>query len=81
MKAATLNEIKKELNSLGPERVIELCLRLARYKKESKELLTYLLFEAHNETTYIENVKNEIDELFNELPKGNLYYVKNKIGQ
>ena len=79
MKAATLNEIKKELNSLGPERVIELCLRLARYKKESKELLTYLLFEAHNETTYIENVKNEIDELFNELPKGNLYYVKKSL--
>ena len=79
MKAATLNEIKKELNTLEPERVLELCLRLARYKKESKELLTYLLFEAHHETAYIENVKNEVDELFNELPKGNLYFVKKSL--
>jgi hypothetical protein len=79
MKAASLNEIKKELNTLEPERVLELCMRLAKYKKESKELLTYLLFESHHETAYIENVKNDVDELFDELPKGNLYFVKKSL--
>ena len=51
-------------------------MRLARYKKENKELLTYLLFEAHDEQAYINNVKSELDELFENLPKGNVYFVK-----
>ncbi len=79
MKAAALNEIKKELNTAEPERLLELCMRLAKFKKESKELLTYLLFESHNEPAYIENVKHDIDALFNELPKGNLYFVKKSL--
>jgi uncharacterized FlaG/YvyC family protein len=79
MKAATLNEIKKELNTLEPDRVIELCMRLAKYKKESKELLTYLLFESYNETAYIENVKADINELFGQLSKENLYFVKKSL--
>ena len=37
MKAATLSEIKKELNTLPPEQLVELCLRLSKYKKENKE--------------------------------------------
>ena len=79
MKAASLSEIKKELKTLEADKLLELCMRMAKFKKESKELLTYLLFESHNERAYIENVKNEIDELFNELPKGNLYYVKKSL--
>jgi hypothetical protein len=55
---------------------LELCLRLARYKKENKELLSYLLFEAHDEHAFIENVKKEIDEHFIELPKSNPYLNK-----
>ena len=38
MKAATLNEIKQELTNLPSTRVLELCLRLGRFKKENKEL-------------------------------------------
>ncbi len=76
MKAATLSEIKKELNTLEPERLLELCMRLAKFKKESKELLTYILFESHNESAYIETVKIEINGLFNDLHKSNLYFVR-----
>ncbi len=79
MKAASLNEIKQELNALKPAEVRDLCLRLARYKKENKELLTYLLFEAHDEKGYIESVKNEIDEAFEELPKSNLHLTKKSL--
>ena len=53
MKAATLNEIKQELTNLPSTRVLDLCLRLGRFKKENKELLTYLLFEAHNIPEFI----------------------------
>jgi hypothetical protein len=80
MKAATVNEIKKELKTLDPETLRELCMRLAKYKKENKELLTYLLYEAQNEQSYITAIKEDVDELFNELPsRSNLYYVKKSL--
>lgn len=67
MKTAPLNEMKKELSHLEAPQVLELCLRLVKYKKENKELLSYLLFEAGDENAYIESVKNEIDTLYGEL--------------
>ena len=79
MRIASLNEIKQELNSLKPAEVKELCLRLARYKKDNKELLSYLLFEAHDEQGYIDGVKHEIDEAFVELPKSNLHLTKKSL--
>jgi hypothetical protein len=79
MKAASIAEIKQELQSLPPARLNELCLRLARFKKDNKELLTYLLFEAADETAYIESVKKEIDTEFQGLPKPNLYLTKKSL--
>lgn len=76
MKAATVQEIKQELVSLPQTKVTELCLRLARFKKENKELLTYLLFEADDEESYISNVKAEIDSQFETINKSNVYFVK-----
>lgn len=77
MKAASLNEIKKELKTLDPDALQELCMRLAKYKKENKELLTYLLYEAGNEQAYIAAIKEDLDELFADLPaRSNLYLVK-----
>lgn len=79
MKTATVQEIKQELLSTKPAELMELCLRLARFKKENKELLTYLLFEAHNEQGYIESVKKEIKELFADINHSNLYYAKKNL--
>ena len=76
MKAATLNELKRELQTLTPARVIELCMHLAKYKKENKEMLTYLLFEAQDEPAYIKDVKDQIDEQFEGMNKSNLYLAK-----
>ena len=76
MNAASLSEIKKELGSLEPGALQHLCLRLARYKKENKELLTYLLFEAADEGAYVAGIKREVDELFLQIRKGNIYFVK-----
>jgi hypothetical protein len=79
MKAASIQEIKQELQTLPPTRLTELCLRLARFKKDNKELLTYLLFEATDEATYIEAIKKEIDGEFQGLPKPNLYLTKKSL--
>ncbi|MBA4145140.1 MAG: hypothetical protein DI538_06985 [Azospira oryzae] len=76
MKAASVNELKKELLAQDESVLQELCLRLIKYKKENKELLTYLLFEAHHEPAYIESVKEELNEMFAELPASNLYLSK-----
>lgn len=76
MKAATINELKQELLNTPPAKVTELCLRLARFKKENKELLTFLLFEADDIPAYIGNVKTEMDIQFDSINKSNVYFVK-----
>jgi len=76
MITASLHEIKKELHTLDHEIIVGLCLRLAKYKKENKELLNYLLFEAHHEQAYVGSVKETMDELFTTLPPRNLYLIK-----
>lgn len=80
MQASTVNELKKELTHLTPKELIELCTRLARFKKENKELLTYLLFEAHDERAFIGSVKAHIDEEMDAIPKdNNLYLIKKSL--
>lgn len=76
MKAATINELKQELVNSSPTQLTELCLRLARFKKENKELLTYLLFEAHDTAAYIKSVKEEMDSQFEGMNKSNVYFIK-----
>ncbi len=79
MKAATVSEIKQELQHRPPKELAELCLTLAKFKKENKELLTYLLYEKSNESNYIQSVKNEIDEQFETINKKNYYLIKKGI--
>jgi len=50
-----------------------------KFKKENKELITYILFEENNEELYIESVKNEIDAAFISLNKDSLYIAKKNI--
>src|SRR5690606_28769542 len=64
MNAATLAQLKKELQFRSPEEVQQVCLRLARFKKENKELLTYLLFESDNEQGFVDAVMSDVEELF-----------------
>lgn len=76
MKAVTITQIKKELNLLNEADKTELLLKLARFKKDNKELLTYLLFEAEDENGYIELIKEEIDYLFSEVRTSHYYYMR-----
>ena len=76
MATASLSDIRKELQHLDSDTLQAFCLRLARYKKENKELLGYLLFDAHDEPGYIQQVKEQIELLFEEISDRNLYLTK-----
>lgn len=79
MKAATISKLKKELDTLTVEDVIDACMKMAKYKKENKELLSYLLFDSNYEPEYINTIKNDIDLQFSEINMNNLYYAKKSI--
>jgi hypothetical protein len=79
MKAASSKEIKSALIVQSPSQLIELCLRLARFKKENKELLTYLLFEEQDEDGYIISAKKVIDEGFKTLNIQSVYIAKKNL--
>ena len=79
MKAATINELKLELTTIPAEQLAALCIRLAKFKKENKELLTYLLFESFDEHAYMENIKTEMQQQFEEINTSSLYFVKKSL--
>lgn len=79
MKPASLAQIKQEIKHRSPEDIEQLCLRLARFKKENKELLTYLLFEADDEEGYITHIKETIDDEFSAITNTNFYYLKKSV--
>jgi hypothetical protein len=79
MKTATVKELNQELNLRNPKELLELCLRLSKFKKENKELLTYHLFESSDEASYIESVKSEIDMQFEHINRKSQTFIKKSI--
>ncbi len=79
MKAASLKEIKTELNHRSTQELLELCLRLSKFKKENKELLTYLLFESEDEAAFIESIKEKIDADFETINTKTFFYIKKSV--
>lgn len=79
MKAVTVNQLKKELVTCTNDELIELCLRLSKFKKENKELLTYLLFESSDEIGYIDSIKTEIDVQFDTINTSSFHYIKKSV--
>ncbi len=59
--------------------LLELCLRLAKFKKDNKELLAYLLFDANDLPAYINLIREEIDEHFVAMNVSNLYLMKKSL--
>ena len=79
MKAASVNEIKSVLESLSHAQLESLCLRLVKFKKENKELTTYMLFEADNQNGYIQEVIADMEAGFAAINQSNLYYAKKSL--
>jgi len=79
LKTTSIVQIKKELQHLNNDELIELCLRLTRFKQENKALLTYLLFEAHDEEQYIVSVKESLDQDFVWINTSSYFYIKKSV--
>ncbi|MFY0255319.1 hypothetical protein ACDQ55_15340 [Chitinophaga sp. 30R24] len=79
MKAAAISDIKKALATLPPAELSALCLRLAKYKNDNKELLSYLLFDAEDVEGYITAVKEEMDHEFTAMASDKQYHAKKRL--
>jgi len=76
MKPEKLSDIKKELLGRSVTELSDICLRLAKYKKENKELLNYLLFDSNEPMEYAEQVKLFLLEDFKSMQKHYYYSTK-----
>lgn len=76
MKAVTIKKIKDELQHRSTNDLVELCLQLSKFKKENKELLTYLMFESHDEEAYITSIKEQLNPLFEDINTKSFFYIR-----
>ena len=79
MKPASINEIKKELSDRSATEILDCCLRLSKFKKENKELLSFILFEEESLANFIFSVKKETDEQFSQMNTSNVYFIKKSV--
>lgn len=79
MKIASIAVLKKELQHCSQEELISLCLRLAKFKIENKELLNYLLFQSHDEDAFILAVTTSLDTQFETINTASFHYIKKSI--
>ena len=79
MKTATVKQLKDELTNYSASELVEICLQLSKFKKENKALLTYVLFEASDEESYITNVKKEIEKEFKLINTKSYFYIKKSV--
>ena len=57
MNVVSVPDLRKKIKYIDRQNLENLCLRLARYKIENKELITYFLFESQNEFEYVIGIK------------------------
>jgi DNA-binding transcriptional MerR regulator len=79
VKTASLKEIKESLDNATQKELLAYCIHLVRFKKENKELLTYLLYEQTDHIHYIQNVNAILDSLFETVNTTQLYFAKKTI--
>ncbi len=73
---ASIKIIKEELSGMTNKELIELITTLLRFKKDNKELCTYILFDSKDEAGYVNNVKAEMET---EMETINRYRVKQSL--
>src|SRR5690606_33189685 len=79
MKPESISTLKKELQNQPPDRLVAICMRMARFKVENKELLHYLLYQEYDQASFIEEAKKEIDTQFQNLNRSQHYLAKKTI--
>lgn len=58
---ASVKVIKEELTTLTNKELVAVIGSLIKFKKENKELITYLLFDSKDEIGFINGVKKEVE--------------------
>jgi len=76
METASVSVIKKELQNLNKSDLLAYLIRVVKYKKENKELISYLLFECDNDKKFTSDLKEMIIENLIQLNMSHVYYVK-----
>ena len=79
MRAASLAQIKSELKEKSREELLELCVKMAKFKVLNKEYLTYLIFEAEQEAEFIQLVKETMNDMLDDMNTSSLFYMKKTI--
>jgi hypothetical protein len=79
MTPASITDLKTALKNYDAKEIGELLLRLARYKKENKELLSYLIYHSNDLPAYLAEIKEEMDEGFADMNKSSIYLAKKTI--
>ncbi len=79
MKVASIKELKDELSHRSKEELLLYCLQLSKFKKENKELLTYILFDSTDEEAFIAQIKKEMENQFQLINKKNFYLIKKSV--
>ena len=76
---STISDLNKQLQKLPPKKIAEICVRIAKHKKENKELLDYLLNESDDEDGFREKIKAETEQQFQDMNRSNLYLAKKSL--
>ncbi len=71
-----LPELKRELEGLPQPELVRLCLRLAKYKVETKELLDYLLWSSEDPIQYANEFKSDVLLPFDTVFMGSYLFTK-----
>ena len=79
MKAASIVNLRKAVEHLDRQTLQTLCLRLARFKLENKEMLTYLIFESEDELKYVQGIKIQLESLFEDINTNSYFYIKKSV--
>jgi hypothetical protein len=79
MKAASLVQLRKELETCTPKRVIEVALKLAKFKVENKEFLSYMLFDSDDRDNYVREIKGEVRSMIDGISRYHAFAAKKSI--
>lgn len=71
IKPASLKVIKQELSLLSHQELIQIMLKLVRHRKENKELVSFILFDSKDETSFTQQMKLDMDELMEPVTRFN----------
>lgn len=76
---SSISDIKKELETKDKKELLAYCLKLAKFKKENKELIGFILFESYNIRAFVNTVKEETSISFDEMNRQGVYFIKKSI--